>query len=345
MSLLSFSPHTNILLNTAKIGVDLCCFKTKTSRVVWEIAILGVSFLLGGALAVASGQSFAFSFPLLIAGAVFLVLSAIILIALKWPRSISSPEFLELTLPGVSSRLRSAFALDQVFPLSNKINNDAAYVLIRSKKTDLQLCFYKGHPLNDPLLKKKESAILLCTNSDRKYNDVIHRSLAVIGRIEKDCWNAIVKPDSMKFPPGSIAHGPWVNKSKETAPVSHLIFINPPTIETLIHTRKPHYKTVTFQDFNHKKAFKNIVNAYLKCFRACRENHITSLQLEFLGLNDIGSHQEEYEIWYSLCSLALLEAIHIEEQNEDKTLKQITVNHQKEFPLLSVLQKAYNEKM
>ncbi|AFS27878.1 hypothetical protein B712_0358 [Chlamydia psittaci NJ1] len=57
----------------------------------------------------------------------------------------------------------------------------------------------------------------------------------------------------------------------------------------------------------------------------------------------MSSSQEEYERWYSLCALALLEAIDIEEKNKDKTVLQITVNHLKELPLLNILQKAFNE--
>ncbi|QVE48876.1 hypothetical protein SBV42_03745 [Chlamydia crocodili] len=329
-------------LRLSEAYVSLCNLKIKTLHIIQAIAALGLAFLLGGILALSVGQCFAFSSPLLALGAVFLILSGLILIMVrKRLLSISIPTFLDLTLSGVAKRLKNTYALGLVLPYSNKINKNTEYIFVSNPKTGMQLSFYKGHPINDPLLKNKSSAIVLCTNSERDSTYVINRTLALIGRIEKECWNDITKPNSTKFPPGSIAYGPWINKSQERAPASHLIFINPPTIEILLHTKRLQ-KAITFQDFNHKEAFKNLVDAYLKCFRICRENKITSLQLELLGLNDISSHQEEYEMWYSQCALALLEAIRIEEKCKERTVKQITVNHQKELPLLSILQKAYN---
>ncbi|WP_375793232.1 hypothetical protein O1W69_03780 [Chlamydia sp. 12-01] len=333
--------QTDIHLKLSKVYVSLCSLRIKRSYVVQGIAALGLSFLLGGILALSMGQSFIFSLPLLIVGIVFLVLCGITLISSRKRPSISVPQFLDLTLSGVTNRLRNTFILGQVLPHSSKINKNTECVFVSNPNTGIQLSFYRGHPINDPLLKNEDSAIVLCTNSERDSSYVINRTLALIGSIEKECWNDITKPDSMKFPPGSIAYGPWINKSQKTAPASHLIFINPPTIEVLIHT-KPLKKAITFQDFNREEAFKNIVDSYLQCFSICRENNITSLQLELLGLNDISSHQEEYEIWYSQCALALLEAIRIEEKHAKKTVKQITVNHQRELPLLPILQKAYN---
>lgn len=316
--------------------------KIKTLHVIQAIATLGLAFLLGGILALSAGQSFALASPLLALGAVFLILSSLILIKLRKPLTpISTPSFLELTLSGVAKRLKNTYSLNLILPHSNRISKNTEYIFVSNPKTGLQLAFYKGHPINDPVLKNKDSAVMLCTNSDRDSSYVIHRTLALIGRIEKECWNAITQPNASKFPPGAIAYGPWINKSQEIAPASHLIFINPPTIEVLLHTKQLQ-RAVTFQDFNHEKAFKNLVDAYLKCFNICREHKITSLQLELLGVNDMHSHQEEYEMWCSLCALALLEAIRIEEQRNGRTVKQITVNHQKELPLLSILQKAYN---
>ncbi|WP_366223758.1 hypothetical protein [Chlamydia buteonis] len=272
-----------------------------------------------------------------------MVLSGIILIVLSKSQSIPSIQFADLTLSSVAHRLMNTFTLEQVLPRANKINRNTECVYLHNKNTHLQLCFHKGHPLTDPLLKHKDSAILLCINSERNFSYAINRTLALIGRIEKDCWDEITQPGSRTFPPGAIAYGPWVNKSQITAPASYLIFINPPTIETPIHTNKQLSKVITWQDSTYKKAFENMVDAYLKCFDICRKNGISFIQIELVGLSDIRSSQEEYEPWYSQCALALLEAIDIEEKRKEKTLLQITVNHLKELPLLLVLQKAFNE--
>ncbi|CAG9046536.1 hypothetical protein NVRI1_00899 [Chlamydia abortus] len=320
----------------------LSCKVTRSCILQWMV-ILSMACLLGGIVIIAVEPAWIFSLPLVIAGILFMVLGGIILIALRKRQPIRSIPKTDLTLSGVADHLRHTFTLEQVVSRANKINKNTECVYLRHKNANLQLCLHQGHPLNDPLLKNKDSAILLCINSERHFSYAINRTLALIGRIDKDCWEEITQPGSRTFPPGAIAHGPWVNKSQITAPASYLIFINPPTIETLMHTDTHLPTAMTWQDVPYEKAFDNIVNAYLECFRICRENRISSIQIELLGLGDIRPSQEEYDSWYSQCALALLEAIDIEEKNKKRTVVQITVNHLKELPLLLVLQEAFNK--
>lgn len=332
------SPHLPSLSHEYSLS-----HKVTQSRIPYGIAALSIACMLGGVLTIAIEPLLLLSLPLFIAGVLFMVLCGMILIVFSKSQSTPSIQLTDLTLSSVAHRLRTTFTLEHAAPRANKIHRNTECVYLHNQNTHLRLCFHKGHPLNDPLLKNKNSAILLCINSERNFSYAINRTLALIGRIEKDCWNEITQPGSRTFPPGEIAYGPWVNKSQITAPASYLIFINPPTIATLIHTNKHVSKAMTWQDFNYEKAFENLVDAYLKCFHICRQNGISSIQMELLGLSDMSSSQEEYERWYSLCALALLEAIDIEEKNKDKTVLQITVNHLKELPLLNILQKAFNE--
>ncbi|MEF9519821.1 hypothetical protein SBV45_05105 [Chlamydia crocodili] len=250
---------------------------------------------------------------------------------------IQIPGFLDFTPKYIANLLKIRFGVTGIHP-QGRINKNTQYVTVRSDRHNLHICFLKGHPLEDPFLKKTNSAMLVLTNCEREKHLLLGRSLALGPHIEKACWNDITKPESTKFPPESVVAGPWVNKTKDIPPASHLICANPPLI-TLI--RDVHRRAINFDDFDYEKEFRATVRMYQAIFGICKENGITSIQLELLGLNNIGSNQDEYEAWYSGCGLALLEAIRIEEETEGSTLTHITVNSRTELPLLSALQQAY----
>ncbi|QVE48878.1 hypothetical protein SBV42_03755 [Chlamydia crocodili] len=250
---------------------------------------------------------------------------------------IQIPGFLDFTPQYIANLLKMRFGVTGIHP-SGSINKNTQYVTVRSNRHNLHICFLKGHPLEDPFLKKTHSAMLVLTNSEREKHLLLGRSLALGPHIEKVCWDDITKPESTKFPPESVVAGPWVNKTKDIPPTSHLICVNPPLI-TL--TRDVHRRAINFEDFDYEREFRATVRMYQVIFGICKENGITSIQLELLGLNNIGSDQEEYEAWYSGCALALLEAIRIEEETEGSTLTHITINSRTELPLLSALQQAY----
>ncbi|BAE81449.1 hypothetical protein [Chlamydia felis Fe/C-56] len=250
---------------------------------------------------------------------------------------IQIPGFLDFTPQYIAKLLRTRLSITRVHP-SGRINKHTQYITARSKTSDVQLCFLKGHPLHDPFLKPTNSAMLVLTNSEREHYLLLGRSAALAPLIEKKCWNEITQPESLKFPPGSIISGLWKNQSPATPPASHIICMNPPTIKL---KRDVYRRAINFYDFDYQQEFETAVNMYQDCFRICRENGLTSLQIEILGLNHIGPDQEEYEAWYSGCALALLEAIRLEEENENRTLTHITVNHRSQLPLLASLQQAY----
>ncbi|MEF9497315.1 hypothetical protein [Chlamydia sp. 04-14] len=250
---------------------------------------------------------------------------------------IQIPGFLDFTPQYIANLLGMRFGVTEIHP-GGRINKNTKYVTVRSNRHNLFLCFLKGHPLEDPFSKKTNSAVVILTNSEREKHLLLGRSLAFGPHIEKACWDDITKPDSTKFPPESVVAGPWVNKNKDIPPASHLICANPPLI-TL--TRDVHRRAINFDDFDYEREFRATVRMYQTIFATCKENGITSIQLELLGLNNIGSDQEEYEAWYSGCALALLEAIRIEEETPGSTLIHITVNSRTELPLLSALQQAY----
>ncbi|MEF9519820.1 hypothetical protein SBV45_05110 [Chlamydia crocodili] len=249
---------------------------------------------------------------------------------------IEIPDFLDFTPEYTAHLLQTRFELTGIHP-AGRMNKNTEYVTIRSKNTDLNVCFLKGHPLNDPFLKKINSAILVLTNADRQLHLLLERSLALVGQIGKKCWEKITQPLSKKFPPRTIVSGPWVNPSG-IPPASHLICANPPVI---LLTNEVLNRAITFIDLDYKTEFQAAVRMYQAIFRICRENEITSVQIELVGLNNIGSHQEEYEAWYSGCGLALLEAIRLEEENKFRTLTHITVNNLSDLPLHLSLQQAY----
>ncbi|QVE48877.1 hypothetical protein SBV42_03750 [Chlamydia crocodili] len=247
-----------------------------------------------------------------------------------------TPNFLDFTPEYTAHLLQTRFELTGIYP-AGRMNKNTEYVTIRSKNTDLNVCFLKGHPLDDPFLKKTNSAILVLTNADRQLHLLVGRSLTLMGQIEEKCWNKITKPHSKKFPPRTIVSGSWVNVLG-APPASHLICANPPDI---LLTNEVDNRLITFTDFNCEIEFQAAVRMYQAIFRICRENEITSVQIELVGLNNIGSHQEEYEAWHSGCCLALLEAIRLEEENKFRTLIHITVNSLSELPLSLSLQQAY----
>ncbi|WP_375793233.1 hypothetical protein O1W69_03785 [Chlamydia sp. 12-01] len=250
---------------------------------------------------------------------------------------IEMPDFLDFTPEHIAHLLQTRFELTGIHP-AGRINKNTEYVTIRSKNTDLNVCFLKGHPLDDPFLKKTNSAILVLTNSDRQLHLLLGRSLALAAQIEKKCWEKITKPHSKTFPPRTIVSGPWVNESG-TPPASHLICANPPVI---LLTNDVYNRAITFTDFDYEIEYQSAVRMYQSIFAICQDYDITSVQIELLGLNNISSHQEEYEAWHSGCCLALLEAIRLEEEKKfGTTLTHITVNSRSELPLSSSVLQAY----
>ncbi|SYX08813.1 hypothetical protein C834K_0350 [Chlamydia poikilotherma] len=251
---------------------------------------------------------------------------------------IQIPRFSNLKPQYIANLLKNRFVITGTHP-AGRMNKNTEYVTTQSKNTNLNVCFLKGHPLDDPFLKKTNSAILILTNAGREKHLLLGRSLALSAHIEKVCWNDITKPESTSFPPESVIAGAWVNKTTDIPPASHLICVNPPSI---VLTRNVQRRAINFGDFNYEREFRAAVGMYRTIFGICKENNITSIQLELLGLNNIGPDQEEYSAWHSECCLALLEAIRLEEETGGNSLTHITVNSRAELPLLSILQKAYN---
>lgn len=345
---------------------------TRTSLcVVRAVTALALSLLTIGTGALLLDLPLAL--PLLITGLVLLSLSLILLVLLKTKRPtlptlpptpphtpppppkvpsapvvvvpppvvIPTPPLSKCTEAFVSQTLKEHFQLSSIAP-TRHINVHTHYVLLSSKHSPLQLCLLRGHPVNDPCLKQGKAAVLIFTNSLRDFSYAIGRCLSWIARIEKKCWQRITgDPDSSPFPPGSIAHGAWTDSSNIPTPAQHLIFLNPPTLELQVDLGRKH-RAITFADFNYKTAMQEMVKAYQRCFAICREENLECLQLEIIGLTDLGSHQEEYIKWEQICSLALLQAITSEERHPNTTLKYITINGLKILPMFQPVKQAFS---
>ena len=218
------------------------------------------------------------------------------------------------------------------------IKSTTRLVTITNNSTGKQLNFFRGHPSDDSSIKVPRSAILILTNSSKEYGLAVGRTLAVTALIDKSCWAQITGDSSVSFSPGSIAIGPWI-RSAGNPPASHLIIMNPLSLEHLVDLRQER-RAITFRDFCHRQAFIQLVNMYQQCFFQCQQEGITALQIECLGLTNLGECQEEYPQWEAMCQLALLEAVRLLESTHPLTC--VTINHQKSLPFLKALQNAFN---
>lgn len=247
------------------------------------------------------------------------------------------PRLSDLNEHHVANTLTTYFHHVSTSP-TGKIKPTSQLVVLKNIVTGKLLHFFQGHPADDCSIKVPRSALLLLTNSSKSYGLTIGRTLTVTALIDKSCWNHITGNPNEPFSPGSIALGRWA-RPQGSPPASHLMIMNPLSLEYLVDLQGER-RAITFRDFCHKEAFIHCVNMYQQCFLRCQEEGITALQIECLGLTNLGECQEEYPQWEALCHLALLEAVRLLDPTSSLTC--VTVNHQRRLPLLKALQSAFN---
>lgn len=252
-------------------------------------------------------------------------------------QSLRIPTLSELKEQPVSHMLNTHFHHSLTEP-KGLIKSTTRLVTITNKITGKHVNFFRGHPCDDSSIKVPRSAMLILTNSSKEYGLAIGRTLAVTALIDKSCWIQITGDPNASFSPGSIAIGPWI-RPEGNPPASHLIIMHPLNLEYLVDLRQER-RAITFRDFCHRQAFIQLVNMYQQCFLQCQQEGITALQIECLGLKDLGECQEEYSRWEAICQLALLEAVRLLEPTHSLTC--VTINHQKSLPFLKALQNAFN---
>ncbi|SPN73213.1 hypothetical protein C10C_0022 [Chlamydia serpentis] len=233
--------------------------------------------------------------------------------------------------------LKSLFDLDpDTDPTDRLKSSNLTSVTMRSKtKPCFRLHCFQGMFSTDKLLNKQSGAIVVTTNSSMDFSMTVGRTSAVTARLSKRCWETIkdtIPSQEKKLPIGACISGPWTLEEGDTLYASHLIAINPPTLETLIPPKLR--RAITFQDFNIKTAYANLVKAYLQCFDICIQSNVSSIQVEILGLKDLSKNQEEFTTWHYCCQLALVEALRILLESEGThVLSSVSVNSINELPL------------
>ncbi|ACZ33008.1 hypothetical protein CPK_ORF00537 [Chlamydia pneumoniae LPCoLN] len=236
-----------------------------------------------------------------------------------------------------SSLLKQLFSLDpETRPEDRKYSNKLASILLRSKeKPGFRFHCFKGHFSHDKILNKKSGAVVISSHSSMDFSTTLGRAFAVTTCLQRSCWEKIknnIPTPEKHLPIGSCVSGPWDVEEGAQLYTSHLIVINPPTLETLIKEKMR--RAVTLKDFSMKEAFTNLVLAYLQCFDICIEHNLESVQLEVFGLNNLSADQEEFTTWESCCHLALLESVRILlASKEEYALSNVSVNSIPQVPL------------
>ncbi|WP_100934059.1 hypothetical protein [Candidatus Chlamydia corallus] len=263
---------------------------------------------------------------------------------LTWNPNIQYPAKYDYS--ALHNLLKQLFYLDPTTnPGDRRYPDKLTCVRMRAKeKPAVSFHCFKGHFSSDEILNKESGAIVIVTHSSMDSSMTVGRATAVSACLRKTCWEAIknsIPSSEKKLAIGSCISGSWTIEKGDSRYASHLIFINPPTLETLI--REKIRRAIALTDFSMKEAFSNLVMAYLQCFDICIENNLTSIQLEVLGLNNLSRDQEEYSTWEYCCHLALMEALRILLASEN-SLVNISVNSPTELPMKTGCQALFRSK-
>ncbi|AGW39667.1 hypothetical protein [Chlamydia pecorum] len=253
------------------------------------------------------------------------------------------------TLDTVAEKLKSLFDLPS--PSSEIPDKKVIFSLKGKRFPQFILNCFEGHPFDQPLPTSTRGAFVVQVNSCMSYDDNIGRTLAILTRVDKSCWETICSQvpliqgiRTLRY--GQSICGEWEQKDKKVlSPATHLILVYPPTLSSLLsleQTRDLKGKALTLANINKTQAFCALVKTYTNIFEICRNNGIEHLQLDLFGTKDLYSGQEDYETWQCGCQLAFLESLrHLFIQGEEPPLLSITLQNYKEVPLLQGARKAF----
>lgn len=253
------------------------------------------------------------------------------------------------TLDAVAEKLKDLFDLPS--PSSEISDKKAMFSLKGKRYPQFILNCFKGHPFDQALQDPSQGAFVVQVSPCMSYDNNIGRTLAILTRVEKDCWETIrfqvpLVQDMRTLSLKQNVCGEWKQKEeKSPSPAAHLILVRPPTLESLLsleQRRELKGKAITLANINKAQAFYALVETYTNIFETCKNKGIKHLQIDLFGTKDLYSGQDDYDTWQYGCQLAFLESLrHLFIQGQEMPLLSITLQNYYEVPLLKGVRKAF----
>lgn len=253
------------------------------------------------------------------------------------------------TLDTVAEKLKDLFDLPS--PSSEIPDKKVIFSLKGKRFPQFILNCFEGHPFDQPLPTSTRGAFVVQVNSCMSYDNNIGRTLAILTRVDKSCWETICSQVPLIQGIRTLRHGQsicgeWEQKDKKVlSPAAHLILVRPPTLESLLsleQRRELNGKAITLANINKAQAFYALVETYTNIFETCKNKGIKHLQIDLFGTKDLYSGQDDYDTWQYGCQLAFLESLrHLFIQGQEMPLLSITLQNYQEVPLLKGVRKAF----